>query len=106
MHHVGRGKGAPVFAYTADIEEWRLERRATGVQAYQGPALRSENRRLRSKTQLLLVTLRRRMAEMTKTLEAGQKLYEAHHRFSELTTNHHVTHRPAVAANAFSVLRK
>ena len=87
VHHVGLGKRAPVFAYPAEIDAWLLEQRVTGMPIARDTALRSESRRLRGETRVLVSTLRGRMAEMRRTLEVGRTLYESHQHARKLTTS-------------------
>jgi phage terminase Nu1 subunit (DNA packaging protein) len=77
VHHIGSGKRAPVFAFRAEIDLWLHERQDTAEQVTRATSLRSDSRRIRKETQLLIATLHTEVAKLRNTLETGIAHYES-----------------------------
>ena len=77
VHRIGSGRRAPVFAFVAEIDLWLHESHNRSDQVSRATALRTDSRRIRKDTHLLITRLHAEVAKLTDNVRGSVARYES-----------------------------
>lgn len=77
VHRIGSGRRAPVFAFPAEIDLWLHELHNRPDQVSRATALRTDSRRIRKDTQVLIRRLHAEVAKLTDSVRFSVARFES-----------------------------